>query len=131
MGQVTAAIAPHEPERRPPEQPAEQGARDPEDGCRVARGRDVSGLGRSQDSRGARIGAAVRIRKEHLRVVFRSVIKLVGAVEIVQAAAKQSREAGERNSPLVLRQRNVDELPVAAVQVNVFLIGLPGLSCFR
>ena len=66
-------------------------------------------LWRQRIGRG-RIVAAVGVCEEHLGIVLGGVVKLRGAVELIDAGDKVSGEALERNGPLILRQDNVGQL---------------------
>jgi len=52
----------------------------------------------------------------------------VAPVKSVNAARKFSGKTGQRNSPLVARQRNVGESTGSGSKIDIFLIGLPGNS---
>lgn len=74
--------------------------------------------------RGGRVVATIRVSEKELPVVFGREVILVAAIVGVGVGGRRATETVQRNGPLVLRQNCAQ----VAGEVDVFLIGLPGLA---
>jgi hypothetical protein len=54
----------------------------------------------------------IQLGEKYHGVVLGGIVELCGAVEFIEAACEASREAGERDRPLILRKRDVGELAI-------------------